>query len=82
MSTEDGAGVADIVAILMEMTAAVHVGLDIIQRFATATPAVADGACTHPDDARVDFSTMTESAWTCRVCGYQYHHARTTSPTS
>ena len=30
------------------------------------------GECQHPEDVRVNASTMGEERWICSICGYQH----------
>lgn len=31
-----------------------------------------DGECQHPQEERIDMSTMGREAWMCRTCGYTF----------
>ena len=31
-----------------------------------------DVSCEHPEDARLDLSTLGETHWLCQACGYEW----------
>lgn len=48
---------------LLIIKAAVNTALEML---------MPDEECTHPEEARIDYSTMGGEAWGCRKCGYYY----------
>lgn len=38
-------------------------------------PEEQDEGCAHPEDQRIDLSTMGVRRWECRVCGYRFEEA-------
>lgn len=60
---------------LLEELRAMRVGVEAVVTLlsAPAAPSAADAApCTHPEEARVNFSGQGTVEWECRLCGARY----------
>jgi transposase-like protein len=49
---------------------------DVLAYVAMPPAPTASTACTHPDDQRVNLSSMGETRWKCKTCKYEHSEPR------